>query len=142
MAGRHGHRSLAEAAPVTMAALLLPLLLSAGAPRRNVLMLAVDDLRAEFGQSFSSPEVLTPHIDKLAASSVVFTRNFCQAATCGISRSSLLTGRRPDTTRVLENGGCPFTTAPEHRAWVSLPVRSHVLTLAGTLAWDCTLTVP
>ncbi len=81
----------------------------------------MDDLRAEFGESYGSPEVLTPHIDKLAASAVVFTRNFCQAATCGISRSSLLTGRRPDTTRVLENGGCPFTTAPEHRTWVSLP---------------------
>ena len=65
--------------------------------------------------------MLTPHIDKLAASSTTFVRNFCQAATCGISRSSLLTSRRPDTTRVLTNGGCPFDTAPEHRSWVSLP---------------------
>ena len=65
--------------------------------------------------------MLTPHIDRLAASSTTFTRNFCQAATCGISRSSLLTSRRPDTTRVLTNGDCPFDTAPEHRSWVSLP---------------------
>jgi len=38
-----------------------------------------------------------------------------------VSRSSLLTGRRPDTTKVLNNGLCPFTIDPEHKNWVSLP---------------------
>ena len=92
-----------------------------GRPRYNVLMLAIDDLRASFGTSFNDPEVLTPHLDDLARASVTFTRSFCQAATCGISRSSLLTSRRPDTTRVLTNSGCPFRTAPSHASWVSLP---------------------
>jgi iduronate 2-sulfatase len=56
-----------------------------------------------------------------------------QAATCGVSRSSLLTGRRPDTTEVLSNGLCPFTVNPKHRRWYSLPsfFRSHGYTTAG-----------
>jgi hypothetical protein len=97
-------------------------------------MIAIDDLRAEFGASFGSPEVFTPHIDALAKSAVVFPRNFCQAATCGISRSSLLTSRRPDTTRVLTNGGCPFRTSPQHANWVSLPAhfRNEGFTTQGT----------
>ena len=111
----------------------------ANPPRRNVLMIAIDDLRAEFGVSFGSPEVLTPHIDQLAKSSVIFTRNYCQAATCGISRSSLLTGRRPDTTRVLTNSGCPFRTGPHHAEWVSLPrhFRNQAFTTQGTLSRSC-----
>ena len=49
------------------------------------------------------------------------------------SRASLLTGRRPDTTQVLENGKCPFTTDPRHKDWVSLPqyFRNHGFTTAG-----------
>ena len=80
--------------------------------RPNVLMFAIDDLRANFGKSYDEPEAQTPHIDAFAVSngSVTFSRAFCQAATCGVSRSSLLTGRRPDTTHVLTNGACPFTT--------------------------------
>ena len=27
----------------------------------------------------------------------------------------------PDTTQVLTNGDCPFTTSPDHKDWISLP---------------------
>ena len=86
----------------------------------NVLMIAVDDLRP-VGAAFGEPEALTPHIDALAARSTIFANAYVQAATCGVSRSSLLTSRRPDTNEVLANGACPFTTRPEHASWVSLP---------------------
>jgi arylsulfatase A-like enzyme len=72
---------------------------TAAAPRRpNVLFIAVDDLRPELGTYGSV--VLSPHIDRLAASGTLFESAYCQEALCMPTRASLLTGRRPDTTRV------------------------------------------
>ena len=65
----------------------------------NVLMLAVDDLRP-VGEVLGHKEILMPNLDALARRSTVFSNAFVQAATCGVSRSSLLTSRRPDTTQV------------------------------------------
>ena len=86
--------------------------------RYNVLMIGVDDLRPA-GSAFGHAEIQTPHIDRLAARGTIFTQAFVQASTCGVSRSSLLTGRRPDTTYVLSNGQCPFAGA--HSEWQSIP---------------------
>ena len=36
----------------------------------------------------------------LAATGFLFTRAYCQQAVCSPSRSSLMTGRRPDTIRI------------------------------------------
>ena len=63
--------------------------------------------------------VVGEYADKQIARGVGPMHAYVQAATCGVSRSSLLTSRRPDTTQVLNNGECPFTTRPEHANWVS-----------------------
>ncbi|MEZ6032871.1 MAG: sulfatase-like hydrolase/transferase [Planctomycetaceae bacterium] len=68
----------------------------------NVLFLMADDLRAELA-SYDSPAI-TPNLDRLAQMSVQFDRAYCQHAVCNPSRSSLLTGLRPDTLRVWNNG--------------------------------------
>ncbi|MGC3970032.1 MAG: sulfatase [Pirellulales bacterium] len=63
--------------------------------RMNVLFIMADDYRFELG-SFNSP-ALTPNLDRLAARGVTFQRAYCQQALCNPSRSSMLTGLRPDT---------------------------------------------
>ncbi|MFW6163179.1 MAG: sulfatase-like hydrolase/transferase, partial [Planctomycetota bacterium] len=74
-----------------------------GAPRGryNVLFLAVDDLRPQT-RCYGREKMVTPHIDALAERGTLFLRAYCQQAVCSPSRTSLMTGRRPDTTRVYD----------------------------------------
>ena len=68
------------------------------AERPNVLFIAVDDLRPELA-CYGKQHIHSPHIDKLAESSVLFERAFCMVPTWGASRASLMTGIRPARNR-------------------------------------------
>lgn len=69
-------------------------------PRQpNVLFIAIDDLRPTLG-CYGDRHARTPHIDRLAAEGLVFDKAYCQQAVCAPSRSSLMTGLRPDKIKV------------------------------------------
>jgi iduronate 2-sulfatase len=80
--------------------------------RKNVLFIAVDDLRPELG-CYGHPMVKSPNIDLLAKQGVLFERTYCQQAVCGPTRASLLTGKRPDTTKIYDLKTHIRTTMPD-----------------------------
>jgi len=80
---------------------LLNLSVAADSTRPNVLFIAVDDMRADLG-CYGHPTVLSPHLDKLAETSLRFERAYCQQAVCNPSRASLLTGMRPESLGVTD----------------------------------------
>jgi iduronate 2-sulfatase len=67
----------------------------------NVLFILVDDLRPNLG-CYGDPYAVTPHIDALGQKGVKFNRAYCQQAVCNPSRTSMLTGLRPDETGVTD----------------------------------------
>lgn len=98
-------------------ALLVPTIQAQDQAKFNVLFLMSDDLRPDLS-CYGHPIVSSPNIDAIAASGVRFDRAYCQFPLCNPSRSSMLTGRHPLTTGVLDNrvwfGGL-------HPEFISLP---------------------
>lgn len=76
-------------------------------------------LRCRYGQK----QVQTPNLDRLQASGTTFLRAYCQVALCSPSRTSLLTGLRPDVSKV----------------WTIGPYFRHTM---GEAAGDAVVTLP
>jgi iduronate 2-sulfatase len=75
---------------------------TAAAERPNVLFIAVDDLRPAL-RCYGEKEMHTPNIDALARQGLLFSRAYCQVSVCNPSRNSVLSGCRPDTTKIYDN---------------------------------------
>ena len=72
--------------------------ISFAADKPNVLFIMADDFRPELASYGSA--AITPNLDRLSKRSVQFMQAYCQQAVCNPSRSSMLTGKRPDTLRL------------------------------------------
>jgi len=106
------------AAALLLSASLLPLACDG---KKNVLFLAVDDLRIQLGVDRvpGTPIMRTPNLDNLINQSLFLRKAQVQQAVCSPTRTSILTSRYPDTTRVWDlyswfrTVGGNYTTIPE-----------------------------
>src|SRR4051812_35299781 len=93
----------------TFAAACLPLLLAAAAvaadpPRAPNVVLIVSDDHAWTDYGFMGhPHVRTPHLDRLAAQSLVYTRGYDTSSVCCPSLASMITGLYPHQNRIFSN---------------------------------------
>jgi iduronate 2-sulfatase len=95
-----------RARKVVTPALALFLGVSCAAPARrssppNVLLVLADDLSFRIGLYGEGPR--TPNLERLARRGRRFDRAYCQYPLCSPSRTSLLTGWRPEKTQVWGN---------------------------------------
>src|SRR5882762_1904526 len=95
----------------------LPDALAAPASKYNVLFIISDDLRPELG-AYGNEIIKTPNIDGLAARGTRFDRAYAQFTLCNPSRSSLLSGRYPTQTGIMDNN--TYFRA-KHPDYVTLP---------------------
>jgi len=109
----------------TMKSLILPFILFAfitqtvANERPNILFIAIDDMRPEFG-CYGSELAITPNLDALANQGLLFENAYCQQAICSPSRASIMTGARPDSIGIIENytyfrdANPDIVTLPQH----------------------------
>ena len=86
-------------------------------PKYNVLFIISDDLRPTLG-CYGNTIIKTPNIDSLAARGVRFDHAYAQYPLCNPSRTSLLTGRYPTQTGVLDNN---VYFRVKHPDYITLP---------------------
>lgn len=72
--------------------------------RRNVLLVTLDQWRADALGAAGNTHIRTSNLDRLARHGALFHNHFAQAAPCGPARASLLTGLYQHNTQVLRNG--------------------------------------
>ncbi|SVD36723.1 uncharacterized protein METZ01_LOCUS389577, partial [marine metagenome] len=80
------------------------------AKQPNILFCISDDQSYAHTGANGDPVVKTPAFDRVAREGIRFTHAFCDAPTCGPSRSAILTGQH---IRRLEEAGNIHSTLPK-----------------------------
>ncbi|QEC69558.1 sulfatase-like hydrolase/transferase [Panacibacter ginsenosidivorans] len=86
----------------------------------NVIFIGIDDLGTVF-DAYGNADVPCPNFARMAQHGTMFRRVYCQYALCSPSRASLLSGKRPNSTGVINNGtsirtnlGADYKFLPEY----------------------------
>lgn len=88
--------------------------------KMNVLFIAVDDLNHWIGYFGRNNQVKTPNLDRLSRMGMSFTNAYCAAPVCCPSRAGLMSGLRPSTSGVYDNGDDWRMAIPK-----DLPLTTH-----------------
>ena len=70
----------------------------------NILLITIDQWRADCLGALGNSLIKTPNLDKLASQGTLFSAHHTQASPCAPSRACLLTGTYQHTNRVVFNG--------------------------------------
>ena len=112
--------------------------MSSNRERPDVLFIAIEDVKTCFG-CYGHPICRTPNLDAFARSGVRFDNAQCQAPVCNPTRSSMLTGLYPSTTKVFGNSqdwneyiplgtSMPGTRGSQNHVPIAVPYSSRYAT--------------
>jgi len=107
----------------------------------NILLIMVEDWSAFAIGAYGNRVVQTPHIDRLAREGLRFDRAYCQGTVCNPSRASLVTGLRPDSTRVYGNSEAMDKVVPSDAPSLARVLKTREGAWLGTIGklvhrWD------
>jgi len=94
-----------------------------GSSRKNVLLVVADDFRPQLPNydCLQCREMVTPNLRQFASLATTFSNAFANQAMCGPSRTSFLTGRRPDATKLYDQGSHYWRTFPAAGNFTTIP---------------------
>ncbi len=88
---------------LTLGCLLLSAATAPAVEKPNVLFIAMDDLNDWVGCLGGNPQSITPNLDRLAKSGVLFTNAHCPGAACNPSRTAIMSGLSPHRSGLYAN---------------------------------------
>ena len=120
----------------------LPLILSllvcgnlSAAERPNIVLILFDDAAYSDFHPFGNPPYATPHVAKLAAEGVRYTRFHVPQAVCSASRAALLTGCYPHHTQVVNAIGPGMPGLDPEFPIMSVALKKHGYATAHFGKW-------
>jgi arylsulfatase A-like enzyme len=70
----------------------------------NLILITIDTLRVDYLGVYGYPDFISPNIDRLAQSAILFEKAYATAPFTGPSHASLLTSQHPSTHGIIFNG--------------------------------------
>ena len=135
MSGTKRQRTIPAACPLCAVALAIFFGNTAlGDQRPNILFCISDDQSYAHTGANGNPVVQTPAFNRIAREGLRFTHAFCDAPSCGPSRSAILTGQ--PIWRLKEGGNIHSTLPAEFATYPSLLAKAGYFVGSTGKAWS------